>query len=148
MSFIEGMPAVSPLVIMWSSLGEGICIRRLQYQDTTRRAGWVTCPAWTRGGGIMDVHHSPLEGSRWDWKHNVTHKYTNDPIFRCWWLRVDIIIIIKNNMVTMVSKILTPLSCSDPALTGRRSPPPGCPDQCGEWGLILWTTESSWLVSD
>ena len=110
----------------------------LQYQDIMRRAGWVTCPAWTRADQIMAVQHSCLEESRWDWQHDVTHN-TNDSILRCCWSRVAFLIL---------TTYWTPQSCSDPALTGRRSPLPGCPDQCGEWGLILWTTESSCLVSE
>ena len=49
----------------------------------------------------------------------MSHMNTNDPILRCCWSRVAM----------LVSTDLTLQSSSDLALTGRRSPPPGCPDQ-------------------
>ena len=134
-SFITGLPAVSPLVTMWSLQEESIPWQ--QYQDTMMTALWMTCPDWTREDPVMAVHHFCLRASRWDWQHDVTHN-TNDPIIRCWWSRVDI----------LVSTVLTPLSSSDQALTGRRSPLPGCPGQWMVSGWIMWTTESSCLVSE
>ena len=65
----------------------------------------------------------------------------NSAILRCLWSLVDDI------MRIVITIPLTPLSSSDPALAGKRSPPPGCPVQCMEWAWQLWTTESSCLVS-
>ena len=72
-SFITGLPAVSPLVTMWSLQEESIPWQ--QYQDTMMTALWVTCPDWTRGGQVMAVHHFCLRASRWDWQQDVTHEY-------------------------------------------------------------------------